>query len=100
MTTLCSIGPFLKSQLSALSSQIVDFRFLLAFSFQIRFPPCVPASPWRSGPIIVSERGGTPWLWSRMKSDALVVFGFTGDLAYKKIFPALQALAARGQLNV
>ena len=34
------------------------------------------------------------------QSDALVVFGVTGDLAYKKIFPALQALAARGHLNV
>ena len=33
------------------------------------------------------------------QSDALVVFGVTGDLAYKKIFPALQALAARGQLE-
>ena len=33
-------------------------------------------------------------------SDALVVFGVTGDLAYKKIFPALQALVMRGQLNV
>ena len=33
-------------------------------------------------------------------SDALVIFGITGDLAYKKIFPALQALAARGELNV
>ena len=33
-------------------------------------------------------------------SDALVVFGITGDLAYKKIFPALQSLVARGQLNV
>ena len=27
-------------------------------------------------------------------------FGATGDLAYKKIFPALQALAKRGQLNI
>ena len=35
-----------------------------------------------------------------MKSDALVVFGVTGDLAYKKIFPALQALSARAHLNV
>ena len=34
------------------------------------------------------------------QSDALVFFGATGDLAYKKIFPALQALARRGQLNV
>ncbi len=35
-----------------------------------------------------------------LHSDALVIFGVTGDLAYKKIFPALQALAARGELNV
>jgi hypothetical protein len=28
-------------------------------------------------------------------SDALVFFGATGDLAYKQIFPALQALVAR-----
>ena len=33
-------------------------------------------------------------------SDALVFFGATGDLAYKKIFPALQAMAKRGHLNV
>jgi glucose-6-phosphate 1-dehydrogenase len=33
-------------------------------------------------------------------SDALVFFGATGDLAFKKIFPALQAMAKRGQLNV
>ena len=32
-------------------------------------------------------------------SDALVLFGVTGDLAYKKIFPALQAMARRGNLN-
>jgi len=30
-------------------------------------------------------------------SDALVFFGATGDLAYKKIFPALQRLAKRGE---
>ena len=30
-------------------------------------------------------------------SDALVFFGATGDLAYKKIFPALQAIARRGK---
>jgi glucose-6-phosphate 1-dehydrogenase len=34
------------------------------------------------------------------KSDALVFFGATGDLAYKKIFPALQAMVLRGRLNV
>jgi glucose-6-phosphate 1-dehydrogenase len=34
------------------------------------------------------------------RSDALVFFGATGDLAYKKIFPALQAMVRRGFLNV
>jgi glucose-6-phosphate 1-dehydrogenase len=33
-------------------------------------------------------------------SDALVLFGVTGDLAYKMIFPALYAMAKRGVLNV
>ena len=33
-------------------------------------------------------------------SDTLVFFGATGDLAYKKIFPALQAMVKRGHLNV
>src|SRR5215467_1795543 len=33
-------------------------------------------------------------------ADALVFFGATGDLAYKKIFPALQAMVQRGHLNV
>src|SRR3984957_19980260 len=33
-------------------------------------------------------------------SDALVFFGATGDLANKKIFPALQRLAKRGELNM
>jgi glucose-6-phosphate 1-dehydrogenase len=34
------------------------------------------------------------------KSDAFVFFGATGDLAYKKIFPALQSLIKRGRLDV
>ena len=33
-------------------------------------------------------------------SDALVLFGVTGDLAHKKIFPALYAMAKRGVLDV
>ena len=33
------------------------------------------------------------------RSDALVFFGASGDLAYKKIFPALQAMAKRGKLD-
>ena len=36
---------------------------------------------------------------ARQPSDALVFFGATGDLAYKKIFPALQALVRRGRLD-
>jgi glucose-6-phosphate 1-dehydrogenase len=37
---------------------------------------------------------------TRLHSDALVFFGATGDLAYKKIFPALQSMIKRGHLNV
>ena len=33
-------------------------------------------------------------------SDAFVFFGATGDLAHKKIFPALQAMIRKGNLNV
>jgi glucose-6-phosphate 1-dehydrogenase len=33
-------------------------------------------------------------------SDALVFFGATGDLAYKKIFPSLHAMVKRGNLGV
>ena len=35
-----------------------------------------------------------------IRSDALVFFGATGDLAYKQIFPALQAMVKRGHLGV
>jgi glucose-6-phosphate 1-dehydrogenase len=34
------------------------------------------------------------------QSDGLVLFGASGDLAYKMIFPALAALERRGRLNV
>jgi glucose-6-phosphate 1-dehydrogenase len=37
---------------------------------------------------------------SEAHSDALVFFGATGDLAYKKIFPSLQAMLKRGHLTV
>ncbi len=37
---------------------------------------------------------------SDTKSDAFVFFGATGDLAFKKIFPALQAMVKRGTLDV
>jgi glucose-6-phosphate 1-dehydrogenase len=35
-----------------------------------------------------------------LESDAFVFFGATGDLAYKKIFPALYAMVHRGELSV
>src|SRR5580700_9397901 len=44
---------------------------------------------WRKGMTVINSH-----------SDALVFFGATGDLAYKKIFPALQALLKRGHLDV
>jgi glucose-6-phosphate 1-dehydrogenase len=34
------------------------------------------------------------------RSDAIVIFGATGDLAFKKIFPALQSMLRRGHLDV
>ncbi len=37
---------------------------------------------------------------SHVISDALVFFGATGDLAHKKIFPALQQLAKHDELNL
>jgi glucose-6-phosphate 1-dehydrogenase len=37
---------------------------------------------------------------NNLHSDAFVFFGATGDLAYKKIFPSLHAMAKRGNLNV
>ncbi len=37
---------------------------------------------------------------SEAHANAFVFFGATGDLAYKKIFPALQAMVAHGHLTV
>src|ERR1700686_4479813 len=56
--------------------------------------PCGSSSAdiWKNRP---NERG----FMTGSHSDALVFFGATGDLAYKKIFPALQAMAKRGHLN-
>jgi glucose-6-phosphate 1-dehydrogenase len=39
-------------------------------------------------------------IMTSVNSDALVFFGATGDLAYKKIFPALQGMIKHGSLNV
>jgi glucose-6-phosphate 1-dehydrogenase len=43
----------------------------------------------------LSENGA-----KRANSDALVFFGASGDLAYKKVFPALQSMVSRGVLDV
>jgi len=48
---------------------------------------------WESAEMPDSE-GGAP------RSDALVLFGVTGDLVHKMIFPALYALTKRGGLKV
>ena len=37
---------------------------------------------------------------ANLDSDAFVFFGATGDLAYKQIFPALQAMIRRGHFNM
>ncbi|MDP7029254.1 MAG: glucose-6-phosphate dehydrogenase [Phycisphaerales bacterium] len=37
---------------------------------------------------------------SRPRADALVIFGITGDLAHRKIFPSLYAMERRGALDV
>src|SRR5580692_6260739 len=37
---------------------------------------------------------------AKVPSDALVFFGATGDLAHKQIFPSLQSMIKRGNLNV
>src|SRR5690348_6382094 len=44
----------------------------------------------------MSDRNGS----RQPESDALVFFGATGDLAYKKIFPALQSMVKRGRIKV
>ena len=36
---------------------------------------------------------------ARVQSDALVIFGATGDLAFKKIFPSLHEMVKRGRLD-
>jgi glucose-6-phosphate 1-dehydrogenase len=41
-----------------------------------------------------------PDVHSDGRSDALVVFGATGDLAYQQIFPALHALSRSGRLEI
>ena len=42
---------------------------------------------------------GYDWTMTPERSDALVLFGVTGDLARKSIFPALHAMARKGTLD-
>lgn len=59
--------------------------------------PCHPGRQQR----MLSPDVPTPGMtMNKSKSDALVLFGATGDLAYKKIFPALYAMARRQHLDV
>src|SRR5271168_606676 len=51
-----------------------------------------------SGETCQSQKGRCSM--ANSQSDALVVFGVTGDLAHKMIFPALYAMVKRGILNV
>ncbi len=49
-------------------------------------------------PPVQANKLGSPV--EQTPSDAFVFFGATGDLAHKKIFPSLQAMIQRGNLNV
>ena len=51
------------------------------------------ARQWEGAEVGNTTGGAAP-------SDALVLFGVTGDLVHKMIFPALYAMAKRGVLNV
>lgn len=51
-------------------------------------------------PVDKSDAAQRIFTVTNFNSDALVFFGATGDLAYKKIFPALQAMIKRGRLDV
>src|SRR5437773_12232694 len=64
------------------------------------YRPCATNSVaiWKSRP---APDGCTKAMsMSDFHSDALIFFGATGDLAYKKIFPALQAMVKRRHLSV
>ena len=57
---------------------------------------CAPSSAATARRRRATDRGGSV---ARVHSDALVIFGATGDLAFKKIFPALHAMVKRGRLD-
>src|SRR5690606_32107297 len=60
------------------------------------------ASVTGPGPASMTDAGAVVASFQRDRveaADALVLFGMTGDLAHKKIFPALYGMARRGVLN-
>src|SRR5262249_51416066 len=83
-----------------------QFRFSLRRSMNASLhavTPTIRTNSYRrcdSGSVDTSRRLREDKTMSAMHSDALVFFGATGDLAYKKIFPALQAMIKRGHLDI
>src|SRR6267154_6332438 len=63
------------------------------------FRPCATNSAGTSRNRPVSKHRGRRRQMSERQSYARVFFGATGDLAYKKIFPSLQAMVQRGHLD-
>jgi len=63
--------------------------------------PQSPQSQEKKQPEIPqTPHASRPGVEDRIPSDAFVFFGATGDLAHKKIFPSLQSMIKRGNLNV
>jgi glucose-6-phosphate 1-dehydrogenase len=54
----------------------------------------------RPAPDVTARRAPNTAPTQPARSDALVVFGATGDLAHKQIFPSLQALVRSGRLDM
>src|SRR5262249_7058513 len=62
--------------------------------------PFLGARPTVTKTLCGTSAPGQASMMNTTHSDALVFFGATGDLAYKKIFPSLQAMVKRGNLTV
>src|SRR5881409_1337010 len=60
----------------------------------------VASSRLRKHFILYQSRNIRRCIMTATHSDSLVFFGITGDLAYKQIFPALQAMIRRGHLDM
>ena len=54
----------------------------------------------QAGPHPAGGSADAPGARGVVMSDALVLFGFTGDLASKKIFPALYSMVKHGTLEI